>query len=375
MSIRIIFLLILSFQLCLGHGLEEKVIWKNHPELRDLLQNYWQAFQVAKVSDTNTGKSLAALLKLGDVEEELEKRGFDDKLLEELRTQAQDAYTEMLQKKEERFSKESFYFSVDALEKVKPETMEGVVFSIKNYAKENASRSQGLERFLAALDEQERIIDPGARFAFFKLSVSFFMLAEAQDFIGKDEALTLRLNRFSGLSLADFLITSEGLNVGLTNLDLQRRILGPIDATFLASGVPNLKEVAQGLIDHYKNNPSEPKIRSFFENISLALKNRKNHFNYLSLMAPLLTAGVATSIGYFGSIGPNGWQMPVGQDLFAVLFVYGMAVRFFVKDFLGFGIRDHFKSYFYENNRSRRIQSNKKDVLQSLQKSCRTAVQ
>ena len=106
-SIRII----ISFAICaiflsqtaFAAGISDTEFYKSHPQIQADLEKYWQTFLIAKTPDMNPGKLMAAQIRLGEIEEGLEQRGFTEESCEQLINQAHEVYVKNLQKTEDQF--------------------------------------------------------------------------------------------------------------------------------------------------------------------------------------------------------------------------------------------------------------------------------
>ena len=368
-SIRII----ISFAICaiflsqtaFAAGISDTEFYKSHPQIQADLEKYWQTFLIAKTPDMNPGKLMAAQIRLGEIEEGLEQRGFTEESFEQLRTQAQEVYVKMLQKTEDHFSQETFTYLVDQLLKLKPETTEHFKATINTYIDENPSRKSDYDILMNAHNTQVNFVEPDARFAFFKITMSYFLISEAQNYAGTAKKFNAELNSFSGKALADFLILSDKKRSDLVLY--KSKTIEPVVNVFAASGMPDLSESAKELIDHYKESASSFKTKSFFKNLSTALKGP--NFHMISLFAPIITAGVASFMVYT-TVSTGGWEAMRGQPLLWTAVIYGMAVHFFKKDVIGKGFGEELKTYRDMNITTRRSKERQLQIIKQLEKTC-----
>ena len=368
MLLKTIITLFLIVQTAQAIGLDSKPIYKENPKLQNELDKYWQAFLLAKTADSNPGKMMAAQIRLAEIEEELEVKGFSEQAFDELRTQAQDAFVEIQQKREVRVSAETFDYVVDQLDKLTPQTMDHFSNVLKDYGLENESRRQGLELFIETLNEQFLHISTRTHSAFFKLAISYYLLAESQNFIGNKEAAK-KLNKVSSLALLEYLRVSDSYSK--TSQERLVYILRPIEAIYAASGVPDLTETASNLTEFYKTYTTEPVANGFIKNFKASLNHRNKPINLYALVGGILTTSVATYITMH-----IGWEN-IHKNLF-VLPIWGLALKIFLLDANIFSMQPKiqaFRKFLAEDRSVERLRATKAEVIRALEKTCKVKLQ
>ena len=361
-------------QTAFANGIEDTAFYKSNPKLQQELDKYWQAFLVAKIPDSNPGKIMAAQIHLAEVEELLEAKGVNEENFEILRAQAQSAYVDLQQRKEVRVSVENFEYLVEQFGKVTPKSMDFFIQALKNYGTENMSRQESVELFLNVMAKQTRLVTASSAQPFMRLAISYYLLAEIQNYIGSRTDLAEKINALSSVALVDFLQTNEGYDLNIK--DKVARIYSPVLSVFGASGLPDVTETAKNLIDFYKTNSTLPESRGLIKNLYKSFGFRIKDVNLGLLPVPMLmtvVAGVFTA----ASVSNGGWASIHGSNS-SVLVIWGLAFYMHAKFVFGINMKSRiqeFKTYLTQDRSIRRIKANKNQLIKSLEKTCKTKLQ
>lgn len=214
MKIRQLFLVFLTTILFIQCGLAAtpaNIVSLSHKlggHAEDLVSEYWMTFLAMKSTSSQTGKYMALEFRLGEIEDSIRKKGFEETDLRELATLAEKQYEKLKYDVVELHNvEEALQLFLERVQKEGPLGIEELSHLLKNFTSANPGREEASSIFLETLKFHASKMTADESFHYIKFSSKIWVLAQLSmrqtvSHLNKIALLEMAAKDFVGFMLA-----------------------------------------------------------------------------------------------------------------------------------------------------------------------------